>query len=151
MAFQGLLSPISQSVFPYVNKLLKESYQEFIIFNKKLFKIALFLGVIISSTLFLFAIPIVHIILGSDYQPSILILRIIAWLPLIIFLSNVLGKDLDSSKKIKGENAEYTKSDSRNTFSGFLEHVLNYNDWILTAGILVNHISESELGVNFLR
>ena len=41
MAFQGILSPMSQSVFPYVNNLLSESYERFISFNKKLFKIAL--------------------------------------------------------------------------------------------------------------
>ena len=91
MAFQGILSPMSQSVFPYVNNLLSESYERFISFNKKLFKIALTVGTIISITLFLFAEPLVNIILGKGYEPSVLVLRIIAWLPLVIFLSNVLG------------------------------------------------------------
>ena len=91
MAFQGILSPMSQSVFPYVNNLLSESYERFISFNKKLFKIALLVGTIISIVLFLFAEPLVNFVLGRDYQSSILVLRIIAWLPLVIFLSNVLG------------------------------------------------------------
>jgi len=39
----------------------------------------------------LFAEPIVNIVLGSEYSASIIVLRIIAWLPLIIFLSNVFG------------------------------------------------------------
>ena len=65
MAFQGILSPMSQSVFPYVNNLLSESYERFISFNKKLFKIALTVGTIISITLFLFAEPLVNIILGQ--------------------------------------------------------------------------------------
>jgi PST family polysaccharide transporter len=91
MAFQGILSPMSQSVFPYVNKLLSESYERFISFNKKLFKIALTIGALISLLLFLFAEPLVNIILGKDYQSSIMVLKIIAWLPLVIFLSNVLG------------------------------------------------------------
>ena len=91
MAFQGILSPMSQSVFPYVNKMLSESYERFISFNKKLFKIALTIGFVISISLFLFAEPIVNIVLGKEYQSSILVLRIIAWLPLVIFLSNVLG------------------------------------------------------------
>ena len=90
-AFQGILSPMSQSVFPYVNKLLSESYERFINFNKKLFKIALLVGTIISIALFLFAEPLVNIVLGRDYQSSILVLKIIAWLPVVIFLSNVLG------------------------------------------------------------
>ena len=91
MAFQGILSPMSQSVFPYVNNLLNDSYERFISFNKKLFKIALIVGTIISIAFFLFAEPLVNIVLGKDYQSSVLVLRIIAWLPLIIFLSNVLG------------------------------------------------------------
>jgi PST family polysaccharide transporter len=91
MAFQGILSPMSQSVFPYVNKLLSESYDRFISFNKKLFRIALTAGMIISITLFLFAEPFVNIILGNNYESSISVLKIIAWLPLVIFLSNVLG------------------------------------------------------------
>jgi PST family polysaccharide transporter len=91
MAFQGILSPMSQSVFPYVNNLLNDSYERFISFNKKLFKIALLVGTIISFALFLFAEPLVNIVLGKDYQSSILVIRIIAWLPLLIFLSNVLG------------------------------------------------------------
>ena len=91
LAFQGILSTMSQSVFPYVNKLLSESYERFINFNRKLFKVALSAGTIISITLFLFAEPLVNIVLGKDYEPSVLVLRIIAWLPLVIFLSNVLG------------------------------------------------------------
>ena len=91
MAFHGILSPMSQSVYPYVNKLLSESYDLFISFNKKLFKIALTLGAVISTMLFLFAEPIVYIVLGKEYQSSIQVLRIIAWLPLVIFLSNILG------------------------------------------------------------
>ena len=91
LAFQGILSPMSQSVFPYVNKLLSESYDRFINFNRKLFKIALIVGIIISITLFLLAEPLVNFVLGKNYIQSILVLRIIAWLPLVIFLSNVLG------------------------------------------------------------
>lgn len=91
IAFQGILSSMSQSVFPYVNKLLAESYQKFISFNRKLLKISFMIGIIISSSLFLFAEPIVRIVLGNEYSQSVIVLRIIAWLPLIIFLSNVFG------------------------------------------------------------
>lgn len=49
------------------------------------FKVALSAGTIISITLFLFAEPLVNIVLGKDYEPSVLVLRIIVWLPLVIF------------------------------------------------------------------
>jgi len=91
IAFQGLFSSMSQSVFPYVNKLLSESYEKFISFNKKLFKVNAIVGVIISVTIFLLAEPIVKIVLGNEYVSSILVLKIIGWLPLIIIMSNVMG------------------------------------------------------------
>ena len=64
-------------------------------------------------------------------------------------LSNVLGKDMDKPKKVPGEDAFFTKSDSRNTFSLFLEHTVYMQNWIFTAGILANTISGSDPGVNF--
>lgn len=91
MAFQGILTPITQSVFPYVNKLISESYDKFIGFNRKLLKIGFLLGLLISLFLFIFAASISNLILGNDYRQSILVLKIIAWLPLIIILSNVIG------------------------------------------------------------
>lgn len=63
-------------------------------------------------------------------------------------LSNVLGETMDSPQKVLGENAEFTKSASRNTTSGFLEHTLYMHNWNLTAGLLSNFISGSGLGAN---
>ncbi|RIJ50560.1 TonB-dependent receptor [Maribellus luteus] len=64
-------------------------------------------------------------------------------------LSNVLGKEMDQPKDVPGEDAQFTKSDSRNTLSGFLEHSLYINKWAFTAGIMGNYISGSDLGINF--
>lgn len=91
MAFQGILSPVTQSVFPHVNKMLSESYERFIGFNKKILKIGFGIGVLISLVVFVFSELLVKIILGNEYESSVIILRIIAWLPLIVILSNVLG------------------------------------------------------------
>ncbi len=63
-------------------------------------------------------------------------------------LSNVLGKELDIPQKVPGEDAEFTKSDSRNTISGFLEHSFYMNKLSFTAGLLGNYILESGPGVN---
>ncbi|MCK3684338.1 TonB-dependent receptor [Maribellus sp. YY47] len=64
-------------------------------------------------------------------------------------LSNVLGKEMDHPKDVPGEDAQFTKSDSRNTLSGFLEHSLYISKWTFTAGIMGNYISGSDLGINF--
>ena len=63
-------------------------------------------------------------------------------------LSNVLGKDLDKPEKVPGEDAFFTKSDSRNTFSLFLEHSVYIEKWTLTGGFLTSSISGSDLGIN---
>lgn len=63
-------------------------------------------------------------------------------------LSNVLGENLEIPRKVSRQDAEYTKSMKRNIVSGFLEHVIYYNDFTLTAGLMSNLISESNLGVN---
>lgn len=64
-------------------------------------------------------------------------------------LSNVLGEIIESPVKVPGENAYFTKSDSRNTVSGFIEHVYYSNKWTISGGLLSNYISGSNLGVNF--
>ncbi len=61
-------------------------------------------------------------------------------------LSNVLGEELESPKKVPGENAEFTKGDSRNTCSAFLEQTCYINNWTFSAGILGNYISGVNLG-----
>ncbi|NQU86009.1 MAG: TonB-dependent receptor [Mariniphaga sp.] len=63
-------------------------------------------------------------------------------------LSNVLGNELDAPVKIKGENAQYTKSDSRNIYSVFLEHNLYFKKWSFSIGLMSNHISVLKKGVN---
>ena len=64
-------------------------------------------------------------------------------------LSNVLGEPMDAPLKVPGENAEFTKSKSRNIISGFLEHVYYSEKWTLSAGLLGNYFTESNLGINF--
>ncbi|MDX8341288.1 TonB-dependent receptor [Draconibacterium sp. IB214405] len=62
--------------------------------------------------------------------------------------SNTLGLDMDEPKDVPGEDEQFTKSDDRNTVSGFLEHAYYINDWTFTAGLMANYISGSDLGLN---
>jgi iron complex outermembrane receptor protein len=61
-------------------------------------------------------------------------------------LSNVLGEEMDSPKKVPGENAEFTKSKSRNTWSAFFGHVLYLQNWTFSGGLMANIIAKSNLG-----
>ena len=62
--------------------------------------------------------------------------------------SNTLGIDMEEPKDVPGEDAQFTKSDDRNTVSGFLEHAYYINNWTFTAGLMANYISGSDLGLN---
>ena len=86
-----LISPITQAIYPYVSKIANKSKSDALRF---LHKIVLILGgsnFIGSILIFVFAEWIVEILLGEGYEQSILLLRILAFLPFIISLSNIFG------------------------------------------------------------
>lgn len=86
-----LISPITQAIYPYVSKTASNSKNEALKFLRK---IVLILGggnFIGSILIFIFAEWIVDILLGAGYEQSVLLLRILAFLPFIISLSNIFG------------------------------------------------------------
>jgi PST family polysaccharide transporter len=94
-AAQSIVPTISQTVFPYVSKLLHESYSKFVSFNKNLLKYQTVISFFISIILYLFAEEIVLLLLGKQFYESILALKILAILPLLssfttIFSINIL-------------------------------------------------------------
>ena len=91
MAFQGIQSVISQTVFPYVNSLAKESNEKFILFVKRLLKLETAIGFSISLILFIFSYQLTDHLLGERFVASGELLRIISLLPLLSSLNNVFG------------------------------------------------------------
>lgn len=86
-----LISPISQAVYPHISKLVTQSPKDIKPFLKKVL-LVLGGGTFIGSVfIFIFANFIVEILLGSGYKESVLLLRIMAFLPFIIAMSNVFG------------------------------------------------------------
>lgn len=86
-----LISPVTQAIYPYVSKTASNSKNEALKFLRK---IVLILGggnFIGSILIFIFAEWIVDILLGEGYEQSVLLLRILAFLPFIISLSNIFG------------------------------------------------------------
>ncbi len=88
-AIQGLLVPITQTIYPYISKLANESKEKAVRIIRKMVKVVSGLTFIISSFLFVFAESIVSIILGGQYQQSIVVLRILSFLPFIIGTATV--------------------------------------------------------------
>jgi len=64
-------------------------------------------------------------------------------------LSNVLGEPLDELVEITNREGFYTHSKIRKYYSLFFEHIIQYNNWFFTAGIMGNHISDHKGGMNF--
>ncbi|WP_039944417.1 flippase [Thermicanus aegyptius] len=90
-AVQGLFNPISQSIYPYISKKIHQSKIEGLRFIRKvtlLFGMGMFT---ISLFLFIFSEPLVTVLLGLEYFHSIIVVKILSFLPFIIFLSNIFG------------------------------------------------------------
>lgn len=89
--FQNIGGIGGQTLFPHISKLYKVSKTKA---NQLLRKYIIYFGSLLllaCLSLFLFSNEIIYLILGSQYYESIAVLKIIAFLPLIIFLSNVFG------------------------------------------------------------
>ncbi len=91
LAFQSMLGPLFTSTFPHVSDLAKKSLERFYSFNKKSFFFASTFGLLIFLTIYLNAEILVKIVLGTGYENSIIILKILSTIPFLYALSNFLG------------------------------------------------------------
>ena len=87
----GLLSPVSQATYPRFSKLASENRESALLWGRRMLLFMGGAGFVISSAIFVGAPFIVQVMLGSQYGPSVNVMRILAGLPFLIALSNVLG------------------------------------------------------------
>ncbi|GAB6034746.1 flippase [Galenea microaerophila] len=90
-AVKGLYAPVSQAIYPLIGKKIQENKQIGLHFIRKTTWIVGTGMFVISAVLFLLAEPIVNVLLGAQYQQSVLLLQMMAFLPFIIALSNMFG------------------------------------------------------------
>lgn len=86
-----LISPVTQAIYPYVSKIASNSKNDALKFLRKIVFILGGGNFIGSVLIFIFAEWIVDVLLGAGYEQSVLLLRILAFLPFIISLSNIFG------------------------------------------------------------
>ncbi|WP_346775679.1 flippase [Erwinia sp. JH02] len=91
LAAQGLIIPVSQACYPRVVSLLAKNKMHGINFIKKLFIFQGGLGLLISLMIFITAPFIIVILYGTDYDSSVNVLRVLAFCPFLVGISNVLG------------------------------------------------------------
>jgi PST family polysaccharide transporter len=87
----GLFTPISQSTYPYICNLVTKSETDALNFIKRIVIILGIFSFVISLLILLLASPILSILAGNQYNQSVLLIQIMAFLPFIIALSNVFG------------------------------------------------------------
>lgn len=91
IAIQNIGGVAGQAIFPHISNLFKSSNKIALNFLNKYSKNFGLATLLISLLLFFFAENIVLLVLGDDYLHSVLTLKIIAFLPTVIFFSNVFG------------------------------------------------------------
>jgi PST family polysaccharide transporter len=85
------MSPITQGLYPHMSAKFNSSKEIAIKFLRKSLYPITGLGIAISLLLLIFAEPMVVFALGRSFTNSIIILKIISFLPFIILLSNIFG------------------------------------------------------------
>jgi len=90
-SIKGLLSTVTQAVYPHISKLVQESREKAIAFLHRFLLIYCGLNLIGSLLLVVFAWLVVKILFGPGYEQSIIILQVLGILPFIISISNVFG------------------------------------------------------------
>ena len=90
-AFKNLILPILQSIYPYISKKIHQSKENALRFIRKIAFYVMIFTSFISLFIFVFAEFLVNLILGVEYQNSIIIVQILAIMPLLIGLSNIFG------------------------------------------------------------
>ena len=77
-AIQSMTLPVATTLFPYFAKKINDDRENAILQFRKLFRYTLSFTFLISCLLFLFSPFIVQVLLGKNYEKSILILRILS-------------------------------------------------------------------------
>ena len=90
-AIQGLLNPVSQTIYPYFSKLYTENKKRAIELLKKILSLVGLSTFIISIIISVCSPLICRIILGSKFTESIPVLRILIFIVFAIGINNILG------------------------------------------------------------
>jgi PST family polysaccharide transporter len=89
-AIQGLFTPVFQTLYPYVNKLAHDSREKALEFMRKEVLYFGLIGSFICLLVFINAEFLVGVILGKEYSASVVLLRILAFAPVLIIFGNIL-------------------------------------------------------------
>lgn len=90
-AVRGLIGPVSQSVYPRITRLMKDSQNEAFALVRKLLRLQGAATFALSALLFVSAPTLITLLYGAAFAESVHVLRWLSLLPFVIGLSNVFG------------------------------------------------------------
>ncbi|MHB8915702.1 MAG: flippase [Thiobacillus sp.] len=90
-AVQLMFGPVSQAVYPHISLLAQEDPARALLFNRKLMIGLGALGLVISAAVYFLSPLVVSLLFGPAYAPVVTVLKILAFLPFVVILSNILG------------------------------------------------------------
>jgi PST family polysaccharide transporter len=91
LAIQGLIGPVSQALYPRINSLIISNRKKAFETINILLKVQGGSALLLSFFIFVFSDKIIVFMYGDNYTESIVIMKILAWLPFIVAVSNVFG------------------------------------------------------------
>lgn len=91
LSLVGLFKPVAYAVYPRFSRVASSSKNTVLLWGKRLIYVMGGLGLVATISIYIGASIIVKLVLGSEYEPSITVLKILSILPLIMALSDVLS------------------------------------------------------------
>lgn len=101
-----LLMPIFQSIYPYITNKINKERNNGILIIRRIAKYLGFATFLLSLIVLVGAPYMIHVLFGDQYRQSIILLQIMAFIPFITTIGNILGMQtmLPLGKKIAFRN-----------------------------------------------
>ncbi len=90
-AVKGLFQPVSQAMYPLVSQKMRHDRLAGLRLVRQMTWLLGSAMLVMGCVLWIYAEPIVLLVLGQEYQASVVLLKIMAFLPFVVALSNMLG------------------------------------------------------------
>ncbi len=147
-SIQIMYNPLIGALYPYTIRLAGADASAALVFNTKLIKLAIIIGLFISISV-LFLSPIfLEFAFGARYNESINLLRWFSPFPLIIAISSVLG---NLFLLPFGGDRSYGRVYLFSTFINFLFFPIAVSIWGAAGAVFVNIMIEALIAIGFWR
>jgi PST family polysaccharide transporter len=93
-AAQWMLSPLWQTIYPHISRLVIESKEAALHFIRQITVLVVIFTFSVSCLLLFFAPQISAVILGRQFKESIIVIQILSFLPFICSLGNIFGTQI---------------------------------------------------------